>query len=107
VTERRASLRLPARCRQMLFSVQSPDGATLAYGMLEDTSPGGARLLTARVCRPGPAVLVPLSRHPLAGRSFPFLIERSGPLKGGGAYIAGPFTPPVTEEEARSLAEQP
>jgi hypothetical protein len=71
--ERRAEPRYEPRGR--LFRAVAPDGAMLALGVLDDVSSGGVRLLTAR----------------------------SGPLKGGGAYVAGPFTTPV----ARALAEQP
>jgi hypothetical protein len=106
VSERRASPRLPASRRRMLFQVQAPDGATLAYGLLADASATGLRLLTARPCPTGPAVLVPLSPHALAGQRFPFRIDRSGPAAGGGAYVAGPFLPAVGDAVAQSLAER-
>jgi hypothetical protein len=104
VTERRASPRLAAPRRRMAFRVEAPDGATLAYAALEDASPGGVRLLTARACARGPAVLVPVWPHPLAGRRFAIRVERSGAL-GGGFYAAGPFDPPVAYAVALALAE--
>jgi hypothetical protein len=104
MTERRATPR-HAASHSRLFHVLSPDGATLAHGVLEDVSAGGLRLLAARPCPLGPAVLVPIPPHPLAGRQFPFRAERSGLVAGGGARVAGPFDPPITDAEARALAE--
>jgi hypothetical protein len=83
----------------------APDGAMLALGVLDDVSAGGVRLLTARPCPLGPAMLEPLPPHPLAGRKFPFKVERSAALPGGCALVGGPFTPPITDGEARALAE--
>jgi hypothetical protein len=106
MTERRATPRhaaLPGR----LFHVLAPDGTTLAHGVLEDASAGGVRILVARPCPLGPAVLEPMPPHPLAGRQFPFRAVRSGPVGGGGAHVAGPFDPPISDAEARALAEAP
>jgi len=104
LTERRSSTRYPAATGR-LFRIESPDGATLAHGVLENASATGVRLLTARACMPGPAVLVPLPPHALAGRRFPFKVERVSAQGGGGASIAGPFEPPISDGEARALAE--
>jgi len=105
MTERRAAPRYPGRGR--LFHVLAPDGTSLAYAVLEDVSALGVRLLAARPCMPVPAVLVPMPPHALAGRRFPFKIERTSALGGGGASLAGPFDSPITDVEARALAEAP
>jgi hypothetical protein len=87
-----------------LFRVEAPSGATAAYAVLEEASATGVRLLAGRPCSPGPAILVPLSPHPLAGRRFPFRVARSSAHGGGDCTVAGRFDPPITDEEARALA---
>jgi hypothetical protein len=87
-----------------LLRVHSPDGQMLTYALLEDVSAAGLRLLTARRCPAGLAVLAPLPPHPLAGRTFPFLVARTSADGAAPGYVAGPFVPPITDEEARALA---
>jgi hypothetical protein len=104
-TERRAAPRSTPRDR--LFQVLAPSGLLWAHGVVDDVSAVGVRLVAALPCPLGPAVLVPLVPHPLAGRQFPFRIERCVPLPGDCAFVAGPFDPPLTDAEARALAEMP
>jgi hypothetical protein len=100
MTERRVAPRHRAEGGRA-FRVEAPDGRALAYAALEDASAGGVRLLANRACAPGPVVLVPLPLHPLAGRRFPFRVVRTG---AGGRAVAGPFEPPISDDEAWALA---
>jgi hypothetical protein len=105
MVERRAAPRYTPPDR--LFQVLAPGGAPWAHGVVDDVSALGVRLVAAVPCPLGPAVLVPLAPHPLAGRTFPFRIQRCVPVPGGCAFVAGPFDPPLTDQEARALAEAP
>jgi hypothetical protein len=94
----------------LLFRVLLPGGSTVAHGVLEAASAGGLRLLAARACPVGPAVLLPLAPHPLAGRLFPFKVESCAALPGGCAVISGAFDPPIRDDEAgagRGRRERP
>jgi hypothetical protein len=102
--ERRGAPRHAAALR-WLFHVLAPDGAVAAYAVLEDASASGLRLLVSAGCQPGPAVLLARPPHPLAGRLFPICIERAGAVQGLGLTVGGRFTPPITDAEARALAE--
>jgi hypothetical protein len=86
-----------------LFRVLLPDGSTLAHGVLEAASAGAISLLAAALPA-RPALLVPLPPHPLAGRLFPFKVERCVALPGGCASVAGALDPPISDEDARALA---
>jgi hypothetical protein len=71
---------------------------------VEDVSPGGIRLITARAYPlDRPLLLVPQPPHPLAGRRLPFLPQRCEALLDG-HLLAGAFTQPLTENEVRALS---
>jgi len=94
-SERRDAPRHRARAGR-LFRFQSPGGQALTYGLLVDVSAAGVPPLAGR---PVPAGAAELAPHPLAGRKFPFRIERGASLPGGCALVAGPRTAPVTDGE--------
>lgn len=103
LVERRGAPRHPAPLR-WLFHVLSPAGELAGYAVLQDASATGVRLLVSAGCALGPAVLAPRPPHPMAGRLFPITLERTGDREGLGLAVAGRFTTPLNDDEARALA---
>lgn len=104
--ERRGAPRHSAPDR-WLFHVLTAGGELAAYAVLQDASATGIRLLVSAGCPLGPAVLAPRPPHPMAGRLFPISIDRTGQREGLGLSVGGRFTTPVSDAEARALAEPP
>jgi hypothetical protein len=106
LTDRRARPRHRAGPGACLFRVVSPAGLALGRAAPEAVSAGGALLLSPRLGPPGEAVMLEaLPPHPLAGRGLPFRVLRWVGLADGGHLLAGRFEPPLSDQEARRLAE--
>jgi hypothetical protein len=91
--------------RAYLVGLLSPDGRLVGWAVPEEVSAGGIRLLASQCQAAGKVLtLVPERPHPLAGRWLPLQVTRCEQLPGGGHHLAGVFTNPLSDDEARALA---
>jgi hypothetical protein len=105
--ERRADRRYLGVPGRSLMRLVSADGAALlGLAAPKNVSAGGALLVASVALPAGGSVLVgPERPHPLEGRPLAFRVLRCQERAEGGYLLTGAFDPPLSDEEARTLAE--
>jgi hypothetical protein len=105
--ERRADSRYLGVPGRWLMRLVSADGtARLGLATPENVSAGGALLVASVALPAGDSVLVEPERpHPLQGRLLAFRVLGCQERAEGGYLLTGAFDPPLSDQEARALAE--